>query len=161
MRQHIRPSGLNIGRLAWLKPVFRSLSPLCALALAGALAGCAVAIPLPAALGGDDDVTGTIGKGSPLGPPLDAEDWRRANSALAVALDPQGNGAPVQWSNPQTGSKGSFVQAGRPYPSDAVVCRAFEADLALKTGDHALGGAACVDKSGDWTVKISKPRKKT
>lgn len=37
-----------------------------------------------------------------------------------AALDPQGNGAPVHWSNPRTGSKGSFVQAGKPYPSDAV-----------------------------------------
>ena len=91
---------------------------------------------------------------------MDPEDWRRAGAALAVALDPQGNGARVQWDNPLSRSKGSFVQAGKPYPSDAVVCRPFLADLTLKSGDHALAGSACVDKSGVWTVLSSRPRKK-
>ena len=59
---------------------------------------------------------------------LGPEDLRRALGAMAIALDPQGNGAPVHWSNPQTGSKGAFVQAGKPYPSDAVVCRAYGAE---------------------------------
>lgn len=160
MRKHIRLCGLNIGRPSRLDRFFRSLAPIGALVLAGALAGCAVAIPLPGAADSDDEPTGSIGGRSPLGVVLDAEDWRRASAALAVALDPQGNGAPVQWSNPQSGSKGAFVQAGKPYPADAVVCRPFQADLALKSGEHALAGAACVDKSGDWTVRDARPRKK-
>jgi len=130
--------------------------------VAAFVGGCSLAIPLPSLSAPDEDATGSIGKtGSPLGPVMEPEDWRRAAAALAVALDPQGNGAPVQWSNPISGAKGSFVQTGRPFPSDAVVCRPFAADMALRGGEHALAGSACVDKSGDWAVREAKPRKKT
>lgn len=139
----------------------RLAAPVAALALAGFIGGCSLAIPLPSLSATDEDATGSIEKpGSPLGPVMDPEDWRRAAAALAVALDPQGNGAPVQWSNPISGAKGSFVQTGRPFPSDAVVCRQFSADMALRGGEHALAGSACVDKSGDWTVRDARPRKK-
>lgn len=162
MRQHIRVSGLNTGHWTYPGPLFRCFALLCAIALTGVLSGCAIAISLPSALTGEEeDVTGSIGKGSPLGPTMDQEDWRRASAALGVALDPQGNGAPVLWSNPQTGAKGSFVQTGKPYPAEAVVCRPFSADVTLKSGEHALAGRACVDKAGEWTVKESKPRKKS
>ena len=139
----------------------RLAAPVAALALAGFIGGCSLAIPLPSLSATDEDSTGSIERsGSPLGPAMEQEDWRRANAALGVALDPQGNGAPVQWNNPISGAKGSFVQTGRPYPFEAVVCRPFAAELTLRAGEHALVGSACVDKSGDWTVRDARPRKK-
>lgn len=141
--------------------MLRILAPLAVLLFAGFVGGCSLAIPLSLSTP-EEETTGSIEKpGSPLGPTMEQEDWRRAIAALGVALDPQGNGAPVQWSNPISGAKGSFVQSGRPYPSDAVVCRPFSAELSLRGGDHALAGSACVDKAGEWTVRDSKPRKKT
>ena len=50
---------------------------------------------------------------SELGP----EDLRRADGAMAVALDPQGNGAPVNWDNPQSGDQGLVHAGRRPVPA--------------------------------------------
>jgi surface antigen len=162
VRTHIRVFGLIKGYPCPPVDLKRLVAPFAAVVVAAFVGGCSLAIPLTSLSATEEDATGSIEKpGSPLGPVMDPEDWRRANAALGVALDPQGNGAPVQWSNPISGAKGSFVQTGRPFPFDAVVCRPFAADMALRGGEHALAGSACVDKSGEWTVRDAKPRKKT
>jgi surface antigen len=116
---------------------------LAVIAVAIWLGGCSTAIPLPSLLG-DGDVTGSIRQTvSPLSSALDAEDWRRAKSALSVALDPQGNGEPVNWDNPESGVKGSFIPAGDAFPSA-----------------QNLHGMGCRDRSGDWTIADVKPSKK-
>lgn len=123
------------------------------------LSGCS-AIPLPSLLS-DGDVTGSIRQPvSPLSSALDPEDWRRAQSALSVALDPQGNGASVNWDNPQSGVKGSFIPAADAFPSDEKICRAFFAELGGSAPDQYLRGLGCRDKSGDWTITDVKPAKK-
>src|SRR5438067_2431449 len=64
-------------------------------------AAAPVAVPEPTE-------TGSIAKRpSSFGPDLGDEDWRRARAALGVALDPQGNGKPVKWDNPESGLRGS------------------------------------------------------
>ncbi len=60
---------------------------------------------------GPDKAAGLGTLASELGP----EDLRRADAAMSVALDPQGNGAAVSWDNPQSGIKGSFVPVGGPF----------------------------------------------
>jgi len=107
-----------------------------------------------------DDTTGSISK-SGLSGILDGEDWRRARAALGTALDPQGNGATVNWDNPDSGAKGSFVAVGRAYPADSRVCRAFLAELEQKGNDRSMQGTACVEKAGEWAVTEMKPWKKT
>ncbi len=47
---------------------------------------------------------------------LDEEDRRRALGALAIALDPQGNGATVHWDNPISKAHGSMTPSGFAYP---------------------------------------------
>ena len=133
---------------------------LAVIAVAVWLGGCSTAIPLPSLLG-DGDVTGSIRQSvSPLSSALDAEDWRRAKSALSVALDPQGNGAPVDWDNPESGVKGSFIPAGDAFPADEKICRAFVAELGGSAPAQNLRGLGCRDKSGDWTIADVKPSKK-
>ena len=66
-----------------------------------------------------------VGFGSDLG----AEDWRRANAALAVALDPQGNGRPVKWDNPETALRGAVNPTGLPYVANDHICRDFLASV--------------------------------
>jgi surface antigen len=80
---------------------------------------------------------------------------------MATALDPQGNGSTVAWDNPDTGIKGKFIPNGQAYPENNLVCRAFIAELDLKSGEKSLDGKACADKTGDWTVADLKPSKKT
>lgn len=123
--------------------------------LAGA--GCSVSMPM-ASFTGDDKPTGSIDKASALlSRSLDGEDWRRARAALAVALDPQGNGAGVGWSNPQTGANGSFVAKGPPFPEDDRVCRAFDARVAAQgPPERRVSGSACRAADGEWKVRDAK-----
>jgi surface antigen len=125
------------------------------------LAACSVSMPIGSFVpsGHLEDETGSISN-EQFSNFLVGEDWQRARVALAAALDPQGAGATVRWDNPLSGVKGSFVADGKPYPSDAGVCRAFVADIDRKTADDALHGTACADKGGEWTVTIVEPVRK-
>lgn len=137
----------------------RSAASVCLLAASLGLGGCATSIPLPAFIS-PEDVTGSIrAPVSPLSSALDSEDWRRAKSALAVALDPQGNGAPVSWDNPASGAKGSFKPLAPPYAQEALICRAFEADMGGKLPARQVTGLGCRDKSGEWAISQIRPAK--
>lgn len=143
----------HMGRFAKKKK-----SVFCAFVGALIVSGCASSLRMPAFV--DDDVTGSIAKPSnPLDPSLDAEDWRRAHGAMALALDPQGNGAPVAWDNQQSGAKGSFSPVGVAYPKDDKICRAFVAELSGALAPAKLQGTACRDGSGEWTVGSLHPQK--
>lgn len=138
--------------------VARSVRLALVAALGWTLAGCATAIPLPSFVGvAQNDVTGSIGQVSPLSSELDAEDWRRARAALAVALDPQGNGAAVAWDNPQSGMTGSFVPVGQAWAADDNICRAFLAKLGGAHPSRELQGSACRGKDGRWQVGKVEP----
>ncbi len=111
--------------------------------------------------GDGSDVTGSIPKAPPvLSRALDVEDTRRAVAALSTALDPQGSGASVNWDNPQTAARGSFTPVGAAYPLDGKICRAFVAGLAVKELSKKLQGAACREKTVEWTLTEVKPFKK-
>jgi surface antigen len=145
----------NIGRA---KRAVALAARLCLLAAGLPLAGCATAIPLASFMGSSADVTGSIPPPSAkLSPYLDSEDWRRAKGAMGLALDPQGNGAPVSWDNAKSGARGSFTPVGEARPVDDKICRAFLADVGGAAPARALQGTACRDKSGDWTLGDVKP----
>jgi surface antigen len=110
--------------------------------------------------GSKEDAAGSVTKLS-LASLLDAEDWRRAKAALSTALDPQGNGSPVRWDNPDSGNKGSFVPVGKAYPSDTKICRPFRATVERKADEQSLQGTACTNPQGEWTIAEEKPWKKT
>lgn len=108
-----------------------------------------------------EDVTGSIPlKTLTLSRALDQEDLRRANAALGTALDPQGEGASVNWDNPQTSAKGSFTPVGQPYPLDGKICRAFLAELGTKDAHERLQGTACREKASEWSLTDVRPWKK-
>jgi len=86
---------------------------------------------------------------SELGP----EDLRRADGAMVVALDPQGNGSPVSWDNPQSGAKGSFTPVGAPFVKSDEICRTFVAHVETQTKPARLKGTACRLSGGEWAVK--------
>ena len=115
--------------------------------------------------GADSDPTGSIASASTprpapaLPPALDEEDRRRVLGALAIALDPQGNGATVHWDNPVSKARGSVTPAGFAYPENDLVCRAFSAQFVTASGTLANQGAACRDKNAQWVLADLRPAK--
>ncbi len=107
-------------------------------------------------------VTGSIEK-RPLsfGNDLAEEDWRRARAALTVALDPQGNGRPVKWDNPDTGLHGAINPTGLPYVADDQICRNFLAFRGRTAAERFVRGTGCKPSGGAWTltrVRTAKAR---
>ncbi|GBU20023.1 hypothetical protein AwMethylo_42380 [Methylobacterium sp.] len=99
-------------------------------------------------------VTGSIGKRpASFGSDLGDEDWRRAHAALAVALDPQGNGRPVKWDNPDSNLRGSVNPTGLPYVAEDEICRDFLATVIAPEGSRFVRGTGCKPSGGAWTLK--------
>ena len=87
---------------------------------------------------------------------LGPEDLRRANGALALALDPQGNGLPVAWDNAESKSSGKFTPVGGPFLKDHEICRAFLTSLTTLMDRQSLQGTACRPSGGDWAISEMK-----
>jgi surface antigen len=124
------------------------------------LGGCGISFPMASLLPEEAPESTSSLKPKPvsqLSPELGAEDWRRAKSALAVALDPQGNGASAAWENPDSGFKGSFTPVGQAFVKSDEICRAFLASLQGRNGSSRLQGTACRLSGAEWSVKDVKP----
>ncbi len=106
----------------------------------------------------DTETTGSISKPvSPLSPRLNDEDWRRAQAALVLAVDPQGNGAPVGWDNPESGHKGRFVAAGPLFLMENRICRPFSAEVIAKGEESQLRGNSCRLGPNEWVIREVRP----
>jgi surface antigen len=117
--------------------------------------------PTEAASVDEPAATGSLPPRAPLtfGRDLDAEDWRRASAALAVALDPQGNGKPVKWDNPETGRRGAINPTGLPFVRDDAICRNFLASVVTSKGSRFLRGTGCRLSGAPWELKSLKAAK--
>ena len=130
--------------------------------LASLVSACSLSMHL-ASFKTEPEFTATLGKGpSPLSARLDEEDWRRAQSALSLAVDPQGSGHPVNWDNPGSKRRGSFAPAGALILVGSTVCRPFTATiqdpLNIKSpGDTRHEGRACRVGPGEWALQDLKP----
>lgn len=117
-----------------------------------------MSFPMPSLLGGDVETTGSIIPGIELRsqtdalPTLDEEDWRRARSAMSLALDPQGPGTLVGWDNPDTGKKGSFVPDGAPFVEKNDICRAFIAEFISSNVMQPYIGKSCRISGEEWRI---------
>ena len=125
--------------------------------LAAQLGACSLSV---ASLAEDDpaEVTGSIAP-APKKPPqlpsdFDREDVRRAMGALGLALDPQGNGQPVKWDNPESKLSGTMVPTGGPYVESDEICRKFTAHVSRPGGRAArLAGSACRLSGASWQIR--------
>ncbi|MGA0597283.1 RT0821/Lpp0805 family surface protein [Enterovirga sp. CN4-39] len=144
-------------RLVWL---FREMRGLAAgavgvLAMAPVLAGCSFAIPSLTAKA-PEDVTGSITPAPAalkLFPELGPEEVRRLRAALTVALDPQGNGKPVKWDNPESGMGGDITPSGAPFVEANEICRAFTASLESASVSKTAQGKACKVSADEWVLR--------
>ena len=118
------------------------------------LGGCSVVTSLKSDV--DAQATSSIAPDAPARPALpaglDEEDGRRAMGALGIALDPQGNGATVNWDNPVSKSHGLVTPVGFAYPENGLICRKFSARFETTAGAESRSGAACRDKNAVWTL---------
>ena len=106
---------------------------------------------------GEPASTGSIAKApTSFGRDLGDEDWRRAHAALGVALDPQGNGRPVKWDNPESGLRGSVNPTSLPFVSRDEVCRDFLASIVTPEGGRFLRGTGCKPSGGTWELRRLK-----
>ncbi len=125
--------------------------------LAGALGACSFALPSFMGGEGPEETTGSIVKATPeskISAGLAAEDWRRAKGAIALALDPQGNGKPVKWDNPETRFAGDITPLGSPYVEDDEICRRFTASVEAPSGRvQRYAGRACRVTGDEWALK--------
>ena len=130
--------------------------------LAGLSSACSLSMHL-ASMKAEPEFTATLGKGpSPLSERLDEEDWRRAQSALSLAVDPQGSGQPVNWDNPGSKRRGSFAPSGALVLVGSTVCRPFTATVqdpldTKSPGDTRHEGRACRVGPGEWALQDVKP----
>ena len=129
------------------------------LTAASMLSGCSITDAV-SSLGGDEDIsTGSLRTAkTPLSDTLSVEDWRRAKAALAVALDPQGNGSPVRWDNPETKASGSFAASGAFTVRSNLVCRPFQATLSVNGVATSPLGIACRQGPGEWAIEENSPQ---
>ena len=127
---------------------------------AASAAGCSLSFPLPG-IKPDATATGSIDRtAAMLSPSLDREDVRRAKAAMAVALDPQGNGTRSGWQNPQSGARGGFAADGSPFTDRDRVCRRFSGEVKPAGGaERHLSGSACREGDGGWTMRAPEDDK--
>lgn len=126
-----------------------------------ATSGCSLAMKLPS-FQTEPEMTASITPATaPLSPNLDAEDWRRAQAAFSLAVDPQGSGQVVNWENPATKRKGSFIPAGNLVLAENTVCRPFRATLVEpangKSQETHHVGRACRTGPGEWAMREIAP----
>jgi surface antigen len=127
------------------------------LAIALLASGCSLTMNLTG-FSGEEETTASLAPQASVFPvPLDDEDWRRVNAALALAVDPQGAGLPVNWDNPSSKKRGSFEQSGTLAIVGHTLCRPFKAKLVdgLKESLHV--GQACRTGPGEWAMRDVKP----
>jgi surface antigen len=126
------------------------------------LGGCSVSMPMASFVPNlhDDETTGSIAKPQ-LSDWLDREDWQSAKTAFSQALDEKNVAEATSWDNPKSGTKGTFIAIGEPFPGMSGPCRAFHADIDRQATDKALEGTACANRSGEWQVTEVKPAKQS
>ena len=139
----------------------RTVALACLALLGPMLGGCSFSIASlkPEA---PEETTGSI-KPAPtaqlLFPELGPEEARRSRAALAVALDPQGNGHPVKWDNPETGMRGEVAAGGAPFVESDEICRAFSASLQTSGGaTKRAEGRACRISGDEWVLRKLQAR---
>jgi hypothetical protein len=136
----------------------RTRLPWCAALFATALllGGCSISLPVSLSKMLDPEPTSSVAKPErplPFAQDFSDEDWRRARSAMGVALDPQGNGSRVSWDNPESGLKGHFEAAGIPFVKGDEICRPFRTHYTGPTKPAVeLRGAACRPSGGEWSL---------
>ena len=141
-------------------------------ALIGGLGGAAAGAGIGALATGGSGKAAAIGAGVGLlagvmagmaeGHHLDQGDCAAAQQALQQ-YDSAPSGQPVAWSNPSTGSSGTYTPAASYTSASGQICRPTDASYSIQghapvTGDQLI---VCRTASGDWEPQQNPPPNST
>lgn len=88
-------------------------------------------------------------RSSDLGRTLDPSDLQRASQVESYALESGQAGAEHRWSNPATGTSGSFV-VGDVYQINRTECRDYTHNIVVGGTTRTIRGTACRQPDGTW-----------
>ncbi|MCT4654460.1 MAG: RT0821/Lpp0805 family surface protein [Cohaesibacter sp.] len=121
--------------------------------LAGAVAGGAIGNQFGS---GEGKAAATVAgallgalAGSQIGSLLDERDQRYAYGAEQRALEYGRSGAPVGWSNPDSGRRGQVVPA-QAYTVNNLTCRDYTHTIYIDGQPQTARGQACRQSDGTW-----------
>jgi surface antigen len=122
--------------------------------LVGALSGAAIGSTIGGSTGSRiaASVAGAaIGGliGNRIGAALDDDDRQRAYAAQMEALETGPSGAPVAWSNPDSGRHGTVVP-GPAYQQNGMNCRQYTHTIYIEGKPQTARGTACRNPDGTW-----------
>ncbi|MHA1189249.1 MAG: RT0821/Lpp0805 family surface protein [Alphaproteobacteria bacterium] len=80
-------------------------------------------------------------------------DARVISQVTARAILDAVSAEPLQWTNGQTGSSGTWMALEEPAPSESGFCRLFGATVTSLKGVHRYFGKACRSKNGPVVVE--------
>ncbi|HVY57148.1 MAG TPA: RT0821/Lpp0805 family surface protein [Xanthobacteraceae bacterium] len=87
--------------------------------------------------------------GNRIGAALDDDDRQRAYAAQMEALETGPSGAPVTWSNPDSGRHGTVVP-GPAYQQNGMNCRQYTHTVYIDGQPQTARGTACRNPDGTW-----------
>jgi len=129
----------------------------------GTIGGAAVGAVAGKAIGGSG-TSGTIGLilgavaggylGGEIGQRLDNKDKNELSEATQRALNEGNVGQSYNWSNPDTGNRGTVTATSNSYArAEGQNCRDFSTAVTLREGNSATSsGTACKQADGSWRV---------
>lgn len=121
-----------------------------------ALAGCsAVSIPIGDAAGTSDvhaplDLTGSLGDTAPLD--IAPGDRREIAAIFPAAIGAGQGAAPLSWTNPETGNRGTITEIVLADPKGTQGCARFVTSANTFEGLRNYTGVACPDAAERWHV---------
>jgi len=109
--------------------------------------------------GGTSRMLGAVGggllgamAGNSVGRSLDRVDQMQAErAAQRAAAAPIG--APIVWSNPETGSRGSVVATREGHAASGAYCREFQQTITVGGETRQGYGTACREPDGQWRLQ--------
>lgn len=129
----------------------------------GTIGGAAVGAVAGRAIGGSG-TSGTIGTivgaiaggylGGEIGKSLDNKDQNALSTTSQRAMDEGTVGRTYNWSNPDSGNRGSITPTSNSYArAESQNCRDFNASVTLaEGGSQSKAGTACKQSDGSWRV---------
>ncbi len=79
-------------------------------------------------------------------------DWQAIRAVAAGRFRTAPNGAPLDWSNPETGNSGTVAALADPKKSGALSCRAFVLTVSDVRGVRRYQGDACRSGDDSWQL---------
>lgn len=129
-------------------------------AMQGALIGAAGGAAAGAAINSNNrgagaligGLAGLIG-GVLVGNHLDAADCEQAVAALQ-RMDTAKTGQAIEWANPSSGHKGTFVPLADASQMNGKLCRPYKRSMTMQNGPQTDSeqGIVCRDENGDWNA---------